>query len=703
MLRHWFVLARILGLAALAGGLLFAQQPAATEQKGASAQKAGAEQKPAAEQKAAVEQEGAQKEEAKPQEQAPSVAAPAQEKTVTGNVEFGYRWVPALAGNERVYRSIVNLGEGPKLFGADLSFRSPRPALFERLDLQATSWGGEPYNTARLNVGRQGIYALDLQYRRLDYFNILPSFANPLLDLGSELSQNGRDFQRRMLDVQLDVFPSRRFSPFFAYSRTAGTGPGLTTFVGPGNEYLVNTRFDDAVDLVRGGTHLNFSWLKLTLEGGGTRFRDDQRVFYDAGPNPGNRRTPLLGQTMRLDRAEQNYRAEGSTFFTRLSFQLQARSRADLSGQFSFTQPSLDFAFAQSSAGNFVNAQALRNFTAENSRSLSEALRPHPSGNLTLELRPVSRVRIVQSWYTDRFHISSSALFSQTLTGVTGLQGSTPPPTVELSESAFGILTTEYNRHQIEAIVEAHPKVTMRGGHRLVWADALVPARILSQDGAAGRARQRHQVGLGGVEFRPRKDLNLHFEAEASSGDSTFFRTGLLDYQKIKIRGRYRPRPWLAVNGMFTFFQNSNDRPDIDSRFRSHESSFSVLFSPREGRRITLAVDYMHSVLDSDLLIILTPFFDRGRSLYAQDAHYAGVFCNLGLVRGTRLNFGGTLLVSHGTRPTHFYQPRAELFVPLQSRVGWTSEWRWYGFSEERYRFENFNAHLFSVGLRLTL
>ena len=358
-------LARISWVIALAGRLVFAPQPAIASD--------------------VVLAETVPQEQAGPEEQADqAVPPPVKEKAVSGTIDFGYRWVPRLAGNEHVYRSIVNLGEGPKLFGTNLSFRSPRPHLFDRLDLQANSWGGEPYSTLRLDASREGVWALGLHYRSLDYFNMLPSFANPLLGLGSELSQNGRDMKRRLFDAQLDVFPNRRVAPFFHYSRTAGTGPGLTTFVGTGNEYLVNTRFDDAVDLFRGGTRLNFSRLNLTLEAGGSRFRDDQRVFYDAGPNPGNRRTPLLGQTTRLDQGEQNYRAEGSSFFTRAAFQLQPSSWLDLSGQFSFTQPSLDFAFTEALTGNFVRAPSLVAFTDSRSSAVAEALRPHPSGNLTV-------------------------------------------------------------------------------------------------------------------------------------------------------------------------------------------------------------------------------------------------------------------------------------------------------------------------------
>ena len=381
---------------------------------------------------------------------------------------------------------------------------------------------------------------------------------------------------------------------------------------------------------------------------------------------------------------------------------MQPSSWLDLAGQFSFSQPSLDLTFTEALTGNFVRARSLAAFTDGRASMVGEALRPHPSGNLTAEVRPVSRLRIVQSWFKDRFHISSNRLLLQNLTGVTGLLGTAPPAALEFSDEAFRILSSDYNRYQTEALVEVHSRVTLRSGYRLVSADALVPAPILSSGGTQ-EGRQRHHVGLGGVRVRARGDLNLHLDLEASSGDSVYFRTGPLDYRKVKMRGRYTPRSWLSVNGTFSLFKNNNDQPDIDLSFRSHETSFSVLLTPREGRRVSLALDYMHSVLDSDVLILLTPFFERDRSLYLQDTHYAGVFCNLALAQGARVSFGGTLLVSDGNRPTRFYQPRAELFVPLRPGVDWTTEWRWYGFSQELYRFENFTSHLLSVGLRLTL
>src|SRR5262245_17497708 len=60
--------------------------------------------------------------------------APSSEQWLTGSFDFGYRWVQDVRGNNPTYRSIVNLGEGPKLTGLDFTITDPRHRLFDRID-----------------------------------------------------------------------------------------------------------------------------------------------------------------------------------------------------------------------------------------------------------------------------------------------------------------------------------------------------------------------------------------------------------------------------------------------------------------------------------------------------------------------------------------------------------------------------------------
>src|SRR5712692_6729196 len=90
-----------------------AEKPAAEQVKPAAAETA-----PAAPTEPAAVASG-EKTAAAPAEPSP---VPAEGPALTGNVDFGYRWVSDIGGSFNTYRTVVNLGGGPKLFGVDLSF-----------------------------------------------------------------------------------------------------------------------------------------------------------------------------------------------------------------------------------------------------------------------------------------------------------------------------------------------------------------------------------------------------------------------------------------------------------------------------------------------------------------------------------------------------------------------------------------------------
>jgi hypothetical protein len=647
-----------------------------------------------------------------PQSQQAAPAAPAAapasagapDQTVTGTIDLGYRWVAGEDGNRSMYRSIVNLGAGPKLFDATLSFRSPRPAWADRMDLQMNSWGGEPSSTLRFDARKEGVYELGFQYRNIAYFNDIPSFANPLLESGLRWSdsENKYDIHRRLFDVNLDVLPNRRFAPFFAYSRSAGTGPGYLSWVGPGNEYVSNRRLDDAVDLFRGGAHINFAKANFTVEAGGSHFTENTRIFYGSGaPNPGDLRTPILGVVTHLDTVDQQYQATVNSFFTRGSAVVRPYKWIDLSGEFSFNQPSLDLRLNEAAAGLFLFSSSLAQMTGQTVTATANALRPHPSGTASLTLRPLNRLRVVQSYYTDRFHNSTFSLLNQAQTGVVGLLGSALPSTINTATAIPLLFTNDYNRYQVDAMYDVHPRITLRGGYRKIWSDVLTGDT--GDPASFDTAKQRQNIALAGVDVRLPLNLTLYGSAEISSGTAALFRTSLLDYQRVKVRGRWRPRPWATVSGTVNILRNYDNETGLNLAYRSREVSLSVLLAPAGGKRFSVALDYMHSTLASDTFIILPPFFTLDTSRYDQNGQQAGGYVDLALIRNAKLDFGGSLVVAQGSRPTRFYQPQADLVVPITKRLGWISGWRYYDFNEQLFRFEAFNAHLFSTGLRITL
>jgi hypothetical protein len=159
----------------------------------------------------------------------------------------------------------------------------------DRLQLNASAWGGDPYNTLRLFAEKSEVYQFSFDYRKVDYFNFIPTFANPLLAQGIFLGQHSFDSTRRPMDFDLTLRPGATISPFIAYSRNSGFGPGVTTFTADGNEFAVTNQLRDSSDYYRGGVHFNLSRMNLTLEQGLLAFKDDQRIFQTSAT--GNRST----------------------------------------------------------------------------------------------------------------------------------------------------------------------------------------------------------------------------------------------------------------------------------------------------------------------------------------------------------------------------------------------------------------------------
>src|ERR1700733_8370499 len=78
--------------------------------------------------------------------EAPS-PVPSAESWLTGSIDVGYRWGTGVGGSLDTYRSIVNLGSGPKLLGADFTFTDPKHRAFDQINVRANGWGDDPNKT----------------------------------------------------------------------------------------------------------------------------------------------------------------------------------------------------------------------------------------------------------------------------------------------------------------------------------------------------------------------------------------------------------------------------------------------------------------------------------------------------------------------------------------------------------------------------
>ncbi len=622
---------------------------------------------------------------------------PSTEPWLTGNIDFGYRCRTDVGGSFDTYRSIVNLGSGPKLFGAEFSIIDPRKRLFDRLDVRGYNWGGDPYNTVHVSAVKRGIYDLNFDYRNIAYFNFLPSFADPTLGSGIFLNERAFDTRRRMTEFQLDLLPGSRIVPYLAYGRDTGRGTGTTTFVSDANDYAVADRMFDTTGNYRGGVRLELNRFHATLEQGGTTLRDDQQV-YAKSFNPGYRTTPFLGQELDLTGLRQAYGVRGNSIYTKGLFTASPVSWADLYGQFLYSQPETSVNYTQLNSGSFVMLRSLLFFTGEQALGFAETKQPHTSGSFGFELRPLKRVRILESWMTDRLHTAAAGLLTDIILSPDSAAQTTPLPLASL-------LVLNYNQQQVEILVDVTRMFMLRGGYRYVWGNAQVPAPILA-GGGLETSELRQNVGVAGLAFHTGQKISASADFEGASTDHAYFRTSLYNYQRMRARARYQAFSTLAFQASFSLLNNQNPSPGINYDFLSRQSSLSATWLPNGGKRVSVLGEYTRSTLRSDINYLIPQLLSPSQSFYRDNAHTASALIDLGLPGYAgltpRLAVGGSLFISAGSRPTRYYQPLLRLSVPFSKHLAWNSEYRFYGYGEPFYQYEGFRAHILQTGLRLS-
>ncbi len=618
---------------------------------------------------------------------------PSTEPWITGTLDLGYRFT-SVGGDNDVYRSVVNLGQGPRLLGLDLMIVDPKKRLFDRLEVRANNWGGDPYNTVHVNASKQGIYDFNFDYRDIAYFNLLPSFADPLLGTGLVLDEDSYFSRRRMSDFQLDLLPGHRIIPYLDYGRDSGQGTGITTFVSDVNQYPVADRTFDKTDNYRGGVRLEFNRFHATLEQGGTTLRDDQSA-YDSTANYGNNYQPYFGQTLDLSSLAQAYGIRGSSIYSKVLFTSNPFSWMDLSGQFLYSLPNTSVNYTQVDTGSLVLQEAILFYTGEQALGFAAGKQPHTAGSLGFELRPMKRLRVLESWMTDRMHTSAAGLVTDMiLQPLTAAQTTLTP--------LASLLVMNYNQEQTDVLFEVTHKLTLRGGFRYVWGNAETDAALISGPGQES-SDLRQQVGLAGVNFRATQKLSANVDFEGAATDHAYFRTSLYNYQKMRARARYQLASTLALQASFSVLNNQNPTAGINYSFLSRQNSLSASWTP--SKRIGILGEYTRSTLYSNINYLEPEFLTAETSLYRDNAHNASALIDLALPGYAKLAphlaFGGSLFLSSGSRPTTYYQPLARLLLPLHKGIAWKSEYRYYGYGETFYELEGFRAHIFQTGITL--
>ncbi len=617
---------------------------------------------------------------------------PSTEPLLTGWIDLGYRWDTGVGGSFDTYRSIINLGSGPKLLGTDFTLADPKHRFFDTIQVRADTWGDEPSSAVHLEAKKSGVYDFNADYRDFAYYNFLPSYADPLLSSGVVLDEQSFDTRRKIAALSLDIRPGHWWTPYFGWDHDSSSGTGATVFVSDGNNYPVPNTLRDSTDLYRGGVRFEKPHFHVTLEEGGTAFKSDQSLYQNPGStNYGNFSGPIFGQTLDLTSLLATYGIGGSSAYSKALLTANPTSWLDIYGQFLYSQPATNVQYQQTDAGNLYLQSQILFYSSEQNLTNAAAEQPHTSGSLGAEIRPTKRLRIVESWLTDRLHDAGSAESTQSLL---------------LASVLATTLASNYSQEAVDVFYQATQKLTLRGGYRYVWGDAsyafLPPAGLAS----SAEEQLRQNIGVGSATFRPSQKISITGEVEGASSSGVYFRTSLYNYQKVRAQVHYQPLPSLSVSADFTLLNNQNPLAGTNYDYSSSQESLSLYWAPKSSKIFDIQGTYSRSDLRSNIDYLDPGTLSQQVSRYRDNAHTGTALIDLTWPHGKRftpkLAAGGSFFISSGSAPTSYYQPQAKLWLPLGKHMSWFSEWRYYGYGEAFLLYEGFRTHLVTTGVRFT-
>jgi len=627
---------------------------------------------------------------------------PSAEEWVTGYVEFGYQGLTGVGGSLETYRSVVNLGSGLKLLDTDFTILDPKHRLFERLRVRADHWGDDPFSSLHVFVEKRGIYKILADVRRLSYFNDLPSYADPTKGYGgAALDQQSFDVRRHIGTYDLELFNNHLISPYLQYEHDGSSGQGVTVFETNADQFAVPYTSSDSTELYRAGTHITGSHFHITLEAGGTTYKNNQNTYTytSQAPNPGDNTVPVFGYTQGLSSLLDAYGIRGSSVFSRAVFTATPFKWLDVYGHFEYSEPKSTLNYQQYNSGAFVLESQVLLYNSEQYLIGSAAKQPHTTGNIGVEIRPLQHIRLLESWSTDRLHDAGSATQNDTLVSTSG--------NTLITDALAATLATNYSQAETTIIADATNTVTLRAGYKYVWgnaSDLVLPGT----EGLPGVIAEnlRRNVFTGAITWRPSEKLSLTGEVESGSSSGAYFRTSLYNYTRARGLGRYQLFKTLRASFDYTVLSNNNPNAGSPYLFFSHQETASVDWTPK-GDKYTFDGSYSHCSFHSEIDYLNPGFLTAALSDYRENCHSISGYINAklkGFTKGQTIQLaaGGAAVLTAGSRPTNYYQPTARLVVPMTKRVGLFGEWRYYGLGEAYYGYESFRAHLLTVGLRYT-
>jgi hypothetical protein len=628
----------------------------------------------------------------------------------TASVEFGLRQA-LIGGNQDVYRSNVNLGSGVRLFDASMESRAPDNTgpIYDYLSYSMSSWGGDPYNTMRLRLERHHRYRFDFKYWRINYVNLLPTFANPLLGQGVQINQHSFNKARRTASYTLTVFPDTGFQIRLGYDRNHASGQALTTFSVGLDEFVLGDPVRTTTDEYLVGVDARLGKVDLTFEQDVRTFKDDIATFQlpgiiNVGNNPN--RAPVGArdpQQILLSSFNRNNGVRGFIPATRLALNARPVGQLQLTGRFVYSDANIDFDRDELLTGTLFDLSALSFFTRQTATTAAETSKPTTLADAGINYRPIPRLTLTNSTQFSHFVIAGASLLRTLQILSVDFQGNpVPPDRMQRIISSVQNERTFLNsyRNLFEASYEALPQLTLRGGYRFTRRRTVLDipqpvVGLIRED----ESRLKTHTGIAGLSLRAANKFRLFTQVERGSADNVFTRIAPYHVTRLRVRSSFQPLDTWRVHGQFLLSDARNPNPFVDNLQRSRAFNLTSSWFPNE--RLGVDLGYTRSDVSSLTDIVNPRTLQTGRSVYIADDNAVDADINWAPVKAAQVSVGYSIINSQGTFPLNYHQPRARFSYDFARRFAWIVSWRWYGYNEKGTALQDYRAHLVTASARI--
>ncbi len=607
---------------------------------------------------------------------------------VTNSFETGYRF-SQVGGNEGMYRSSVNYGNGIRLLSSSLSVhsRDGHGRWFDELVLTTSGLGNDPYQSAILRVQKNRLYEYDMQWRLNDYYN-------PGLTVASGLHL--MDTARRVQDHDLTLFPDSRLQLRFGYSRNDQTGSALTTlqvYGSGGDAFPLFADVHRVMNDYRLGGDFKIFGARLSVTHFWEDYKEDTPVSLDGVTSSGLPNDPT---TLTQFQRNEPYHGTSPGWLVNL---FKERKIWAINGRFTYIGGTRNFLLDETAVG-------IDRFGGGRNREVlvgGNARRPVATGDFSFSLFPGTRLTVVNNTSVHNFHIDGDATYQE----------------LNLATLTSSIFNFQYlGIRVITNSTDAHYRVSkwlgFYGGYhystrRIALEEALAVPPGSDLTGNSYEQDNHLHTGLAGIRLKPWKPLSISLDGEIGRSDKPLSPVVDRNYHAIGARAEYRLKNLVLSS---TYKENYNNNSVTLSTFSSRARNYtaSASWTPRER----FALDATYTKLHLDTVGGIAFFAGLGRpqpvlglnSIYLSNIHAATLMIRYALTKRVDLYAGYSitrdtgdgrsaavpagltnpvdqLLASVQTFPLSFQSPQARVSVRLSPKVRWNAGWQYYGYHED--------------------